>query len=723
MLVSKTPRTIPRFSLLSILATLLATFLLSCVGPLTEVWVIVESNIPVSLPASTPGLQSIQVTARITGEMMFFADQPFSLTQGMFALPGHFVIRPTTADETRPVELVIEGLLQNATKVSQRAVFTFARGRRLVLRMFLASECVGQREIECRMMNRTCGAGGMCIEPERMNLPEYYPDAPAPTMDATMDVVPPADVMIDPSLTAPQLISPLSGSVMSTRTPTIRWDQLPTAGGSVLEFFSDRACTQPVGSPVVHASPGDRQSGVFAFGAGSAIRVVYFRAYNTAPGRRGPASPVWQMRLPRVSAPGAIDSAIRTDPDYNGDGYADIAYDITGPMGTKELRVEFGKPTGGAGPAVARSIANVNFTSPRLIGDVNGDGFVDFAVGNTGRRSPLIYTGRTDTQSIFMAASPTVAILGSALNDYGALITAADDVNGDGYKDFMIGAGFPGRMTPQTYLQLGGPDPMLPAAILVSTGASSALGGFGISAADMDGDGRSEIAISQPFIDNPMTPNGRNGLIDIFRWSSMMGPPSMAARLLMNPEQPNQQLGLVLSLLGDNNGDGRADLITNANGYFAALGTAGAIGWKAGATGMLTPSVNLLRAGTPAEPLGRNIAQVGDLNGDGYGEIATTVGPDAPTSMVHIYAGSAMGPVMSPPAMSLSGNAAMMSSVGSILAGVGDFNGDGFDDFVCPLVATPAPMSRLDLYLGGGTYPLTSTTIATGTIHGVAGTN
>ena len=78
---------------------------------------------------------------------------------------------------------------------------------------------------------------------------------------------------------------------------------------------------------------------------------------------------------------------------------------------------------------------------------------------------------------------------------------------------------------------------------------------------------------------------------------------------------------------------------------------------------------------------------------------------------------------MSPPAMSISGNVMMMSSVGSIIAGVGDFNGDGFDDFVCPQVANPAMNSRLDLYLGAAMYPLTSTPIATGTIHGVAGTN
>ncbi len=693
---------------LALFSTMLSLWLLSCVGPLTEVWVVVESNIPVSLASGMMGLEKIHVTASVRGAP--FWDQEYSLATGTYALPGHFVIRPRGADETRPVELVVEGVFRDTNiKVSQRAIFTFARGRRLLLRVYLASECVGRRQMECEAMGLVCGEGGGCISPERMNLPDYGSDGSVNGTDATV-----SDAPTNAMLLAPRLTRPLSGSVMSSRKPTIKWSLPMGVTGARVEFYSDRACTRPISAHEVPAG------NTFTPTSDLPSGTVFFRLRGFAAGAFSEGtSPVWQMRLPRtVPNPAVIDSVIRTDADFDGDGFADIAYDSTEMMGgPRQLRLLFGGPDRMAMLQSATPIATT--ASPELVGDVNGDGFVDFATKTAS--GVRVFFGNANRAMILAMSQPIAAAMGSS--GFGDAIAAGGDFDQDGYGDILIGA-------PQTQGNSGGMAvmsagaayyvrgaPSLGAAVSITTGTTRLEQlGTAFSAGDMNGDELTEVVFSAPFF-------GANaaGAAQAINWP--MGANMFAAftGLLLSPASLNAHMGRMLALTGDNNGDGRADLLVNANEYQNAVG---AVGWKAGAGGMPTSAVPLLRLGTMTQPIGTTIAQLGDLNGDGLDELAFSrrEAPMMAPSEVLVYQGVMAGnPTLVAPTF-ITGTLGM-TTVGAVIAGVGDVDGDGYADMICP-IATPSavPSNSLVIYWGGA-FPLSSRPVANGTIYGVAAAN
>jgi hypothetical protein len=701
--------------LLRFFTLFLSSLLLSCVGPLTEVWVVVSSNIPAMGPPSM-SLEKVNVSVKVIGTDTPFWNTDYELSSGTYALPGNFVIRPRSADESRPIELIVTGVFRDgavgreATKVTQRAVFTFTRGRRQVLNVFLASECVGQRQTECEMMGRTCGEGGQCVIVERSMLPEYGLDVVAnDAVSDTPNIDGPA-----PTLAPPQLIRPLSGSVMTTKRPTIRWQNPLGVTQARVELFADRACTRPLDAMATNDVSGVSFTPPSPLPTGT----VFFRVRSRFGTLVGEPSMVWQLRVPQTVAGTVIDNSLRTDADFNGDGLADIAYDATMSMGgARQTSIIFGRRSMADAIPTLTLPGSVNATNgPELVGDVNGDGFVDFAFSTeTPSRRLVVYFGRESPSNIAGGAT-MIAPPPNATGRFGASIVAAGDVDQDGYGDIVLSSGADMRQTGQLWLILGARTFGTVPPVLVATGSASNLTEVtAISAGDMSGDGRAEIMFSTPL--GPGMRGSQAGEVAMFGWSEIEHTIRPATVLYMMPEQPNQHMGSSLSVAGDNNGDGRADLVVNANGYTFMGSTSGGVGWKAGAEGTPTNTVPILRVGTRDTPLGQLVRQIGDVNGDGFGDVAmqqTISGASA----VLIHLGSMLG-LRNTEAQVITGDAMPASTVGSIVAGIGDFNGDGFDDFVCPTTAPPPAMS-LRVYTGSSTFPLQQSAPAAGLILGVA---
>lgn len=125
-----------------------------------------------------------------------------------------------------------------------------------------------------------------------------------------------------------------------------------------------------------------------------------------------------------------------------------------------------------------------------------------------------------------------------------------------------------------------------------------------------------------------------------------------------------------------------------------------------------------------------NGVMVGDVNGDGFGDVLFAE-PDYGEGRILLFYGSASGRFRTPDWMAegLSDSyPSATSRFGTSIAGVGDTNLDGFDDFVVgspgydfgapPGVAySPGSRGRVDLYMGAATGPVQSWS-ATGTVYG-----
>jgi len=136
--------------------------------------------------------------------------------------------------------------------------------------------------------------------------------------------------------------------------------------------------------------------------------------------------------------------------DFNGDGYADLAVgapleDGTGGVDSGRVHVFYGGPGFPAtGPVLngTEAAGQFGFAVARA-GDVNRDGYDDLLVG-----APLENAGGVDRgrAHLFLGgASPgTTPVLdfdgGEDLSCFGRTVSTAGDVNADGYFDWIIGA-------------------------------------------------------------------------------------------------------------------------------------------------------------------------------------------------------------------------------------------------------------------------------------------
>jgi hypothetical protein len=280
--------------------------------------------------------------------------------------------------------------------------------------------------------------------------------------------------------------------------------------------------------------------------------------------------------------------------DINGDGYADFLVGDS-PFGLiQPFHVYFGSATPGAeswnGIAPRGRIdlsipdgVKVNFQSAAAVGDVNGDGFPDFAIGTTGsdgQGAVHLYLGSASPSAVSWngdAASRRID-LASPDGPGGEFfwVAAAGDVNGDGYADLLVGASGVGSKVGAAHLYLGSPDPAAawsgsaPAGRIDLASPDGTMTDFGSvvgSAGDVDGDGLSDLLITG-FPESFTAPN--SGMAYLYlgmktpsaaAWNN----PSPTRRIdLVAPQGPSSGFANTSLTTGDFNGDLRDDFAIGA---------------------------------------------------------------------------------------------------------------------------------------------------------------
>ncbi len=386
----------------------------------------------------------------------------------------------------------------------------------------------------------------------------------------------------------PRLLAPLSTSTVTSDRPTLRWtfDGESRARDTLVEICADRGCAHVV-ARVHGSSASGRPARALAPG-------VYFwratRAENHDDEGSG-WSRVWEFRVPaRPRTPAAV-SAWGVFLDLNGDGHADAAVRTANyNLPQHAFAVYLGGAAGlAASPATTVTLAGEPpGYSIGAAGDLDGDGFGDLAVPHQG--AVEIYSGSAQG---LVTTPRVVPMQGDNPYAFGRTVAAAGDIDGDGYGDLVITDYFS-----HTWIYRGGAGGVATAPAW-SFGGDSGFGTVYVAAADFNGDGYGDIAITEYEYG---APNQRFRVLQ--GGPAGLTPPASAPAFAIGPS--------LFGTAGDVDGDGFADLLLFEQRVGITVYRGGRLGPQ----------------GTPAQQLAVSsdgfTAQTGDVDGDGRDDVVVT---------------------------------------------------------------------------------------------------
>jgi hypothetical protein len=346
---------------------------------------------------------------------------------------------------------------------------------------------------------------------------------------------------------------------------------------------------------------------------------------------------------------GALDpddrfgSAVALLGDLDGDGVSEIAvgtpYDDDGGLdkgavwilflradGTVRTQTKISDTRGGFGGV----IGTIDFfgTCVAGLGDLNGDGIGDLAVGvpNDNDRG-AVWILFLDTDGT-VQSERKIAGRDSREDFFGRSVANLGDFDGDGIVDLAVGANGDddgGMQHGALWILLLNADGTVKSEQKISetsgggAGELAQLGYFGYSATslgDLDRDGTGDVAVGEIYDDEGGSDRGAV-------WILFLEPDGTLkdAHKLSAPSGVSRYFGVEVKSLGDLDGDGNPELAASSRSivwilFLAADGTAKSI-----------QSIGEGRGGfeghlEPGDYFGDGLENIGDLDGDGNGDLA-----------------------------------------------------------------------------------------------------
>jgi Ca2+-binding RTX toxin-like protein len=354
-------------------------------------------------------------------------------------------------------------------------------------------------------------------------------------------------------------------------------------------------------------------------------------------------------------------------------------------------------------------------------GDINNDGIDDFIIGTrnafvseTGNRGGTAYVvfGADGLSSVNLAAldgTNGFRVTGTQDNAYtGRSVSAAGDINGDGFDDIIVGAQRANPDNGAAYIIFGsdsgfsgrivGPDLNGSAGFQIISSVTASLGYSVSGAGDVNGDGFADVIVGMPSYGS-----NRGRAVIVFGHDGPFGTVNATSGAQLAPlNVASQQAGRQVAGAGDINGDGFDDVMvatnygdtggSNTGTIYVVFGRA--TGWDTTLNlDAMTGTQGFVIAGADVEDLaGISISRAGDVNADGFDDMiigANKADPHGNNSgAAYVVFGKASGFG----ALDLSNldgtngfkilGGGTEAWAGRSVAAAGDVNGDGIDDIL-----------------------------------------
>ena len=364
-----------------------------------------------------------------------------------------------------------------------------------------------------------------------------------------------------------------------------------------------------------------------------------------------------------------------------------------------------------------------------MAGDINGDGFDDVIIGapgadgnSTAAGESYVIFGKPEgfTSTVLLSTlngSDGFRIDGvSASDKSGESVSGAGDVNGDGIDDLLIGAEGANSNAGQSYVVFGSSTGFGSSLALSSLNGSNGFRLDGIDsqdfsgtvsgAGDFNGDGFADLMISAHLADGAAVQSGESYIVfgtagsfpSALNLSSLNG----VNGIRIDGIDAHDFSGGSIRNAGDVNGDGFSDVIVGAHG--ADGGSANTIEGESyvifGHSSITNSALNLtslngsngfrINGVNSLDHSGVAVAGTGDVNGDGFDDVAIGAFAAGPTSGAgYVFFGASGGFDSSIDLANLDGTtgfrvtgSAAGDRLGKAISGAGDMNGDGLNDLL-----------------------------------------
>ena len=407
-------------------------------------------------------------------------------------------------------------------------------------------------------------------------------------------------------------------------------------------------------------------------------------------------TPVWSTF--GAGAGAQFGYAVSSAGDVNGDGFEDVligaAGDVSGLSAAGEAFLFLGSSTGlSTTPAwtwTGTRACEVVGASVGAVGDVNGDGFDDFAVGASGENGALklagavhVFFGTNGT----LPTTPSWSRLGEEADArFGNALERAGDINSDGFDDFLAAASRHGADSGRVYLFSGSPSGPTGPTWTFDGDPGDRIGHSLASNGDVNGDGLLDVALGG----NRVGAGSERALIFYGSGGSLAPTPDFELAVL-------NDLGAQVAFVGDLNRDGIDDVALDE---FVHRGSPAGVEVKPAAFAAIGNSPQP----SPAQHQGTAaaIAGIGDLDQDGHSDVVFASSETFGRGAASLYAGGADPFTFFPQRTPTEISDPDLFQLGESLAAA-DLDGDGYGDVVAGL-----PSGRA-VALSGGPTGLQST--------------